>query len=623
MKRILSGLLAALMLTALLPSAAFAAGIPTQDEAAQVLSALDIMSGNEKGDLMLGNSVSRAEFTKMAVSASTFRDSVGPETATDPYPDVLRTHWAAGYIQAAVDNGLVRGDLYGRFNPNNTITLAEGVTIVARLLGYADADFAGAYPSGQMALYRTLDLDDGVTATNPNAAITRGDALYLFYNLLTASTKDGKVYITVLKPGDTLLTASGDIDMVGLINSAMNGPIVVAGSWQSKIPFDLSGAKVYRSGAASSVSTIAANDVVYWSKPMRTLWVYSNKISGSIQSVTPTSAPTSVTVAGKAYGIETSAAAYDLSDLGAYKAGDTVTLLLGRDSKVAAVLSSSAASTSGDVCGLVTGVAPGTYTDANGNAYNASTVTLIATDGNTYSYRWDKSGVSASNLVRVTTSGGTTQIKSVSSISLSGKVSSDGTRLGSYTFASDVEILDTYESGAVRVYPSRLAGMTLSDGAVRYYQLNTKGELSKLVLKDVTGDMYQYGVITSANEQGEGMTLIGSYAYDISGESKTLQGSTLYGVRVGPFVLKAKEKGAISMKNLTSVKLTGLDGHTALAANRSYTVSDTVAVYEVRNNTYYYSSLSVVSGGDYTLTGWYDKDVSSGGTLRVITAVAN
>ncbi|NCB63036.1 MAG: S-layer homology domain-containing protein [Clostridia bacterium] len=600
-----------------------AAGIPTQDEAAQVLSALDIMSGNESGDLMLGNSVSRAEFTKMAVSASTFRDSVGPETATDPYPDVSRTHWAAGYIQAAVDHALVRGDLYGRFNPNSTITLAEGATIAERLLGYQDADFAGAYPSGQMALYKTLELSDGVATISPGAPMTRGDALYLFYNLLTANTKDGKAYLSVLKPGQTLLTASGDIDMVALINSAMNGPMVAEGSWQSKIPFTLSTAKVYRSGAASSVSAIVQSDVVYWSKPMRTLWVYSNRVSGSIQSVTPTSAPTSVTVAGKSYGIETSAAAYALSDLGTYKAGDTVTLLLGRDSKVVSVLSSSSASASGDICGLVTSVAPGTYTDAGGNDYTASTITITATDGNTYSYRWDKSGFKAGNLVRVTTSGGSTQIKSVSSISLSGKVSGDGAKVAGYTFSGDVEILDTYESSAVRVYPSRLAGVTLNDGAVRYYQLNTKGEISKLVLNDVTGDLYQYGVITSVNEYSEGMTLVGSYAYDIGGAAKSIpQSNTLYGVSVGPFVLKTDSKGSISMKNLTTIKLTGVDGHTAQASNRSYTISDNVAVYEVRNGDYFYSSLSVVSGGNYTLTGWYDKDEISGGRIRVITAIA-
>ena len=45
-----------------------------------------------------------------------------------------------------------------------------------------------------------------------------------------------------------------------------------------------------------------------------------------------------------------------------------------------------------------------------------------------------------------------------------------------------------------------------------------------------------------------------------------------------------------------------------------------MAVYELRGNTYYYSSLSLVSGGDYTLTGYYDKPADQGGCIRVIVA---
>ena len=137
-KRVASALLCAVLVLSLLP-AARAAQAPTEAEAAQVLSALDIMTGNENGDLMLGRAVTRAEFTKLVVAASPLRDNVGPETATDPYPDVPRTHWAAGYVAAAVSAGLVRGNLYGYFEPDRNITLAEGVTMVLRLLGFCSS----------------------------------------------------------------------------------------------------------------------------------------------------------------------------------------------------------------------------------------------------------------------------------------------------------------------------------------------------------------------------------------------------------------------------------------------------------------------------------------------------
>ncbi len=107
----------------------------------------------------------------------------------------------------------------------------------------------------------------------------------------------------------------------------------------------------------------------------------------------------------------------------------------------------------------------------------------------------------AGDLVRVVNENGGVQVKRLSGASLTGKVSADGAKLGSYVLADDVEILDTYKEGTpVRVYPSRLSGVSMSGDMVRYYALNTKGEISHLILNDVTGDMHQYGVITDVTE---------------------------------------------------------------------------------------------------------------------------
>ena len=73
--------------------------------------------------------------------------------------------------------------------------------------------------------------------------------------------------------------------------------------------------------------------------------------------------------------------------------------------------------------------------------------------------------------------------------------------------------------------------------------------------------------------------------------------------------------------NLTEVKLASVTGNTALGTdNRSYTLSDTVAVYELVDGEYHYSSLARVNDGVHTLSGWYDKADSAGGRVRVIVA---
>ena len=258
--RLLSGLLAAGLLLGLAPAAL--AAPPVEGGAAQVLAALDIMVGDESGNLNLGATVTRAEFTKLAVAASTSRDTVGDAVAVKPYPDVPQTHWAAPYVKAAVDLSLVQGDLYGRFNPDQKITLAEGVTILLRLLGYTDSDFTGLWPAGQMAQYRALDLDEGVTS-GQNDNMTRRDALYLFYNLMVTKDKNGSYYLNTLEPTLNLVNPAGELDRVGLINSAMEGPVVADAGWQGKLPFAAESAKVYRNGGLSDLGSVQIQDLVY------------------------------------------------------------------------------------------------------------------------------------------------------------------------------------------------------------------------------------------------------------------------------------------------------------------------------------------------------------------------
>ena len=623
-QRLLSGLLCAVLVLGLLPGLAPAAqaAAPAEEDAAQVLAALDIMVGDASGSLNLDASVTRAEFTKMAVAASTSRDAVGDTVAVKPYPDVPQTHWAAPYIKAAVDLGLVQGDLHGNFNPGRTITLAEGVTIVLRLLGYEDADFTGVWPSGQMAQYRALDLDEGVTA-GQDSAMKRRDALYLFYNLMITKNKEGAYYLNVLEPTLNLVNTAGELDRVALINSAMEGPVVASSGWQSQVGFDTASATVYRNGGESTLSAVQNQDVVYWSESMHTIWAYSNKVTGIYESAAPSASnPTSVTVAGKSYDIETTEAAYQLSDLGGYQVGDSVTLLLGRNGGVAAVGEASLAQDL--VYGVVLSVENTTYEDSDGNSYNTRTATIFGTDGNTYRYPVESRSLEAGALVRVTNSEDGVEIRGLSSTKLTGRVSSDGKTLGRYTLASDVQIIDTYETCTpIQVYPSRLAGANLTGSTIRFYALNAQGEISHMILEDATGDLHQYGIITGVSEVSAGLVTNSAYTYDVGGVKQVFTSdTTIYNLKSDPCQVKMESDTTVErLYNLTEVEVDSINGNTIVdAQNHSYTLSDSVAVYVYENNEYQLTSLERVSGGDYRLTAWYDKPENEGGRIRVILA---
>ena len=623
-QRLLSGLLCAVLALGLLPGLAPAAqaAAPAEEDAAQVLAALDIMVGDASGSLNLDASVTRAEFTKMAVAASTSRDAVGDTVAVKPYPDVPQTHWAAPYIKAAVDLGLVQGDLHGNFNPGRTITLAEGVTIVLRLLGYEDADFTGVWPSGQMAQYRALDLDEGVTA-GQDSAMKRRDALYLFYNLMITKNKEGTYYLNVLEPTLNLVNTAGELDRVALINSAMEGPVVASSGWQSQVGFNTATATVYRNGGESTLSAVQNQDVVYWSESMHTIWAYSNKVTGIYESAAPSASnPTSVTVAGKSYDIETTEAAYQLSDLGGYQVGDSVTLLLGRNGGVAAVGEASLAQDL--VYGVVLSVENTTYEDSDGNSYNTRTATIFGTDGNTYRYPVESRSLEAGALVRVTNSEDGVEIRGLSSTKLTGRVSSDGKTLGRYTLASDVQIIDTYETCTpIQVYPSRLAGANLTGSTIRFYALNAQGEISHMILEDATGDLHQYGIITGVSEVSAGLVTNSAYTYDVGGVKQVFTSdTTIYNLKSDPCQVKMESDTTVErLYNLTEVEVDSINGNTIVdAQNHSYTLSDSVAVYVYENNEYQLTSLERVSGGDYRLTAWYDKPENEGGRIRVILA---
>lgn len=622
MKKRLSALLLAGVLTIGAIPSAFAATASVTDMA-QVLSALDIMTGNENGDLMLSRSVTRAEFTKLVIAASPLGENVGASTNLSPYPDVPYSHWAAPYVEAAVAAGYVNGYLDGTFHPDETITLAMGVTMAVRLLGYSDLDFSGAWPSGQMTLYHNLDLDEGISIGQDNP-MTRQDAMHLFYNLLTAKTKQGQPYLLTLGHS---LTPTGEIDRVALINSAMEGPVVVENGWEGKVNFDVATATaVYRGGSLSSLAALQSHDVVYYSKSMRTLWAYSNKVTGLYQAVSPNaSSPSAVTVAGKTYTIETASAAYALSNLGSYKTGDTVTLLLGRDGGVAAVADASAGVT-GSMVGVLSAVADSPYTDSNGNSYTAKTVYLTATDGNTYSYPVEaSSSLKAGSLVQVTlASGKEVQITRLGQSSVSGKISAAGDKLGNTPLSEDLEILDADADGAaVKLYPSRLAGITLADKDVKYVRRNAAGEIDILILNDVTGDLDSYGVLISANEADMGAlgVLSGQYVFDVGGVSYPyVLSNGILNLPKGPVKIEGPLQAPSKLSKLDSVRLSSVDALNAVTQdNRTFPVADAVAVYEQTDNTYRLSSLERVRTG-YTLTGYYDQAADKGGRIRVIVA---
>lgn len=617
MKRFLTFalMLCLLCTTSVFPASASSDAV-SDEVITQVIGALGIMTGDENGDLNLSDNVTRAEFARMLVAASSYKDKVSAVSNVSPFRDVPYTHWAAAYVKTAVEQGWLTGYLDGTYHPEQNITLEEADTGVLKLLGYSTTDFSGAYPYGQLSLANSLGLNDRISASQGDT-MTRQDMMYLFYNLLSADTKEDTAYSESL--GYTL-DADGNIDYLSVIADTLDGPFVVQSSL-SALGISSDGATVYRNGYLSSADAIAKYDVVYYSKGLNSIWAYANAVTGVYQSASPsTASPTSVTVSGNTYSLGTSEATLSLSTLGSLNIGDMITLLLGKDGEV--VFALPADEYAQDIYGVVTSVSYETYQNAVGNTSTARTLTVIATDGQSYLIPCTNTSYAEDDLVQVTFSTDSAQVSSLKGKTLSGTYSSG--MLGKKALADDIRILDVRENEAVRIYSSRLLGATLDSSDVRFYTENAQGEVSDLILRDFTGDLYEYGIITSVTENTEGMSLSGSYKYLVNGETQTVStNNKTLGASYGPARLTL-EDGQLSsvmalsqIRNPTSISMLGITNE-----DGTWYFSDSCSVYLQQNGAYPLLSLTELQNNfsKYNVKAYYDKDTQDGGRIRIIVA---
>lgn len=617
MKRFLAGLLAALALVSVCPQPLAA---PTDAlTVVQTVQLLGIITGDEQGNLNLGNSVTRAQFAKMMVAASTYKDTVGTAAGVSPFKDVTYRHWAAGYVKIAVDAGWINGYTDGTYRPDNTITLEEAATALLRMLGYSSADLTGVYPAAQLSKYRSVGLGDNMTATQ-GQLLKRSDCAQLFYNLLETKNKEGQFYGTTL---GYALNAAGQLDYVTLIGTNMKGPYV-AETAALALPFDAASAKYYRNGSLTSGADVAAYDVYYYNENLRTVWVYNNKVTGTYTAATPgTASPTSVTVAGNSYTVASGTAQYQLSDMGEYSIGDTVTLLLGINGQVAGV--QSAQNTTGQHYGIVTSVQSQTYQNNAGQSTTRTMANVACTDGVTRQFDCGSAKFKAGDMIYASYENGSVVARGLSGKSLTGTVSTNGKTVGDYTFASGVQIMDANELGAAKViYTDRLAGSQLKSGDVRFYALDSSGKISHMILDDATGDLGSYGIILSADEVDQSIggewLLQGTYKYLLDGVESVISGSKIYNISSGPTQFNYNSNKEIqTMKNLPMVNISSLSQLTAMAGNQKYQLADNVQVYIRDGSKYNASNVSAVSSG-YNLRGYYDQNGSVGGRIRIIIA---
>lgn len=190
MKRILALIITAFVLTGTFVFPVVSAA-EVDDGILALLSELNIMSGDPDGNMRLDDYVSRAEFTKIAVASSSYKNSVATNLAISPFPDVTYKHWAAPYVRVGVTNGIVSGYPDATFKPEDTVLYEEAITMLLRVLGYTDDDFGVSWPAGQIGLANNLDMTDDV-GCSAGDIMNRRQVAHLVYNTLKTKQKNSQ-----------------------------------------------------------------------------------------------------------------------------------------------------------------------------------------------------------------------------------------------------------------------------------------------------------------------------------------------------------------------------------------------------------------------------------------------
>lgn len=176
-----------------------AAGIPhfsdTDSHWAQsnisVFTQIGAIDGYEDGTFRPDTSVTRAEFAAILARVFSF-------TGTGSKFSDVTGHWAQDEIAALAASGIIDGYEDGTFQPNKTITRAEIISMVSKMVNLAKAkqvsdttfhDTSGVWNADQIDQAAKAGIINGreAGAFAPNAFSTRAEALTIILNVLELS----------------------------------------------------------------------------------------------------------------------------------------------------------------------------------------------------------------------------------------------------------------------------------------------------------------------------------------------------------------------------------------------------------------------------------------------------
>ncbi|MDO4515569.1 MAG: S-layer homology domain-containing protein [Bacillota bacterium] len=158
-------------------------------EAVDACVALNIINGYTDGSYRPEGTITRAEACKMiCVALNGGKEPVLGTNATASFTDT-KGHWAEGYIESCVSQGIVAGVGGGKFNPNGNVTGSQFAKMLLIALGFKSdvENFTGnAWEVNTNVRATQKGLYDGLESMDVSAALSRDNAAQMVWNALEA-----------------------------------------------------------------------------------------------------------------------------------------------------------------------------------------------------------------------------------------------------------------------------------------------------------------------------------------------------------------------------------------------------------------------------------------------------
>ena len=534
----------------------------------------------------------------------------------------------------------------GEARPNVVVTSANAVTEdgTKGALGTSEGVYktvSGIIPQSLVGMRGTLVTDDRglavvfipvgdyevITIKQAEASwiVDGGGKRYSFDPNMPAHTPTGKVdygsiWMDLRVGGQVVLfySPTGKIDGIFVNTQKAQEALVARNSGIGSFSAILDGAtnyKIYRDGVEAEAKDIVIYDVGTFDSGSNVLTISSNKITGHYDNVWPNMASASiVTVLGKEVPILPSA----VQDVARFELGDEMTLLLTADGQVA-----------GAIPPVEGGQNIGILTENQEDGLHVALFNGINVPVK------DKDGHLIGQLVNVVSKGkGKIVMYRISRGDVVyGDFDVDKGTVGGVPLALSCRVYEQVQNSKMgQVNMAHLAGRIIEKSSIGYVHTNQGGQVDTIVLNDVTGDLYSYGMFGQGESRG-GEYDTNSTVMVINADHKngTLGLTSNMRVEEGQFVGIIGDADETNPKLLKKVDLTKRnnikrndftvsdDKTTVIVDGATMLVSDHVQCYNSITESWFKDLASARAFSD-NLTVYYDRGGKNGGKVRIVVA---